>query len=272
MAEVSLAHSQETCPEAGRQRWRKNNRGHFCLSHVASLTQNASDSPGAVTRGWLIGVNGSHGGEDFRLTEGETVVGSGWDADVVFTSPNVSRAHASIILTSTAAKVRDLDSASGVLVNGAKVLESDLRSGDVLRLGASDFCFFVAENCIAFETPVITDNTSAISAERAVSMLGKPQVWGWLLGVKGGYVGQDFRVIIGENHLGSDFGNEISISVKGAEGVVCVLSCDQSKCVLRRKTSSLPVLVNRGVVDSRVLKEGDVIAIGADEFRVRIYE
>lgn len=267
-----MTRTQETCPEVGRQKWRKNNRGNFFLSHLASLTQNAGDSPGAVTKAWLVGLNGMHAGEDFRLTEGETVVGSGWDSDVVFTTPNVSRAHASIVITDVNAKIMDLDSASGVWVNGVKLAKTDLQSGDAVRLGASDFVFWSAASCVNSASHDSNNNASAIASERLALRAGKPHVWGWLLGTKGSYVGQDFRIVFGENRLGSDFGNEICISVKEAEGVVCVFSCDYSKCILRRKTSSFPVLVNRGVVDSRVLKDGDVIAIGTDEFCVRIYE
>ncbi len=257
-----MSQAQDLCPEAGRQRWRKNNQGRFAQSHLNSVTQNASYSPGSKTLGWLVGLDGPHEGEDFRLTSGETVVGSGWEADVVLTTPEVSRTHARISAAPESVRIVDLESASGVFVNGQKELDALLKAGDVLRLGASSFQFVAAEKGAYINTQAPASSSSR-SLERGV--------WGWLLITKGKNEGDDFRLIQGENRVGSESESEIRVSVPGADGQICVLLCVGAKCSLRRKSTALPVLVNRAPVDSCVLKDGDDIVMGALEFRVRVY-
>jgi pSer/pThr/pTyr-binding forkhead associated (FHA) protein len=49
--------------------------------------------------------------------------------------PLLSRRHAAFSADSTHAIVRDLGSRNGILVNGTKVPEAQLRSGDVVQIG-----------------------------------------------------------------------------------------------------------------------------------------
>jgi pSer/pThr/pTyr-binding forkhead associated (FHA) protein len=51
------------------------------------------------------------------------------------TDPLLSRRHAAFTASTREVKVRDLGSRNGILVNGAKVAESQLTSGDVVQIG-----------------------------------------------------------------------------------------------------------------------------------------
>ncbi len=68
-------------------------------------------------------------------------VGVGFDCDVRFdlaTEPRVAPYHAAIVLKDGAYHVIDLGAPTGLLVNGERVMKSELRSGDTLRFGAPD--------------------------------------------------------------------------------------------------------------------------------------
>ena len=49
--------------------------------------------------------------------------------------PLLSRRHAAFTADATHAAVRDLGSRNGILVNGTKVAEAQLRNGDVVQIG-----------------------------------------------------------------------------------------------------------------------------------------
>ena len=65
------------------------------------------------------------------------IIGRGDEADLVLADPDVSRAHAEVVRDIDAASVRDLSSKNGLVVNGKRLRERRLRSGDQVRLGGT---------------------------------------------------------------------------------------------------------------------------------------
>lgn len=63
------------------------------------------------------------------------VFGRGEESDVVLPGTEISRRHAELRLAGDAPFIRDLESSNGVFVRGARVRESPLAAGDVVRLG-----------------------------------------------------------------------------------------------------------------------------------------
>jgi adenylate cyclase len=77
------------------------------------------------------------GGErTFSLSQEGLRIGRGADNDVVLADPSVSRYHASVRLDDERARVVDLGSTNGVLLNGERVSQAPLAAGDLLRIGA----------------------------------------------------------------------------------------------------------------------------------------
>jgi pSer/pThr/pTyr-binding forkhead associated (FHA) protein len=70
-----------------------------------------------------------------------TLVGSRNRAHLHLLSSTVSRNHACIIVTDNGLYIRDLASRSGVIVNGRRVKEADLRDGDTIQIGSFKFKF-----------------------------------------------------------------------------------------------------------------------------------
>jgi pSer/pThr/pTyr-binding forkhead associated (FHA) protein len=78
----------------------------------------------------------------FELPEGETVIGRGAeDCQLVLPNVSVSRTHARVLVGQQGVTIEDLDSSSGVLVNGSKIDQTPLSSGDEIQVGKFSLVF-----------------------------------------------------------------------------------------------------------------------------------
>lgn len=80
-------------------------------------------------------IQGADTGKVFVLMKITTVIGRDADADMVLTSPAVSRLHAEVVMGKRQVVARDLKSKNGIYVKGVLVKESVLRVGETLRIG-----------------------------------------------------------------------------------------------------------------------------------------
>ena len=74
-------------------------------------------------------------GERELLLVGTIVVGRDPSCHLNDMDPLLSRRHAEFVSTGKGVTIRDLHSRNGILVNGDKVPEHALQSGDVIQLG-----------------------------------------------------------------------------------------------------------------------------------------
>jgi len=93
--------------------------------------------------GWLVVLNGSQKGDDFRLREGRNGLGTAPDAEVRLSDPTVSQKHASIHYKEGKFLLTDLDSTNGTFVNEATdtVSRVELRDNDIVRVGETSLKF-----------------------------------------------------------------------------------------------------------------------------------
>jgi pSer/pThr/pTyr-binding forkhead associated (FHA) protein len=96
-----------------------------------------------------------------HVFEQQAVVGRDADCDVPLASRSVSRRHALLEKTASGWSLRDLASANGTFLGGARVTEAPLTSGAALRFGEVEALF-----------EVVAKETS--SAERLISSLSIP--------------------------------------------------------------------------------------------------
>jgi pSer/pThr/pTyr-binding forkhead associated (FHA) protein len=76
------------------------------------------------------------------LRPGETVLlGRSRSCDLPLRSPDASRRHAEILLAGSGWMLRDLDSTNGTFVNGQRVSERPLRTGDRIEIGSDSITF-----------------------------------------------------------------------------------------------------------------------------------
>jgi membrane fusion protein (multidrug efflux system) len=96
------------------------------------------ESPAKVL--YLNRVLGKGGERSLKIADGvEYVIGRSPGADMVVDDAQCSGRHAIVLLRGARCTIRDLDSANGTFVNGEPVDQSEIRPGDRLRLGRTEF-------------------------------------------------------------------------------------------------------------------------------------
>jgi hypothetical protein len=93
--------------------------------------------------GWLVAWDGDQEGEDFRVRDGQNIVGSAPDCDIVLRDDTISGKHASLRYKDGKFYLTDLDSSNGTFLNGSNepTARVELRSDDMIRFGAVSLKF-----------------------------------------------------------------------------------------------------------------------------------
>ena len=87
--------------------------------------------------GWFVALTGEQKGEDFRIRDGQNVIGSAPDADIVLRDTAVSGKHASLRYKDQKFFLTDLDSTNGTYLNDGTgpIAREELKDNDVVRIG-----------------------------------------------------------------------------------------------------------------------------------------
>jgi pSer/pThr/pTyr-binding forkhead associated (FHA) protein len=94
-------------------------------------------------------------GAEFSLPEvGELRIGRAPDLDIAIEHRSVSREHARVICEAGEARIVDLGSVNGLIVNGEKVAEAKLRGDEKIELGDIHLRFVAAGQPFVFESAV----------------------------------------------------------------------------------------------------------------------
>lgn len=95
------------------------------------------EKPKGAVVGWFVAMNGTQQGEDFRVRDGQQILGSGRDCDIVLDDPTVSSRHASLRHVAGKFSLTDLDSTNGTFLNegATTIAREELKDSDQVRLG-----------------------------------------------------------------------------------------------------------------------------------------
>ena len=87
--------------------------------------------------GWFVAHTGDQKGEDFRIRDGQNIIGSAPDADVVLHDTAISGKHASLRYKDLKFFLTDLDSTNGTFLNEATdpIAREELKDNDTIRIG-----------------------------------------------------------------------------------------------------------------------------------------
>jgi hypothetical protein len=87
--------------------------------------------------GWFVALTGEQKGEDFRIRDGQNIIGSASDADIVLRDSAISSKHASLRHKDQKFYITDLDSTNGTFVNEGTdpVAREELKDNDTIRIG-----------------------------------------------------------------------------------------------------------------------------------------
>jgi hypothetical protein len=90
-------------------------------------------------------LKGNDAGSQFRITGARVILGRAPDCDIIITDQSASRTHSELIKVEDGFLLKDLKSSNGVYVNGKKVLEHFLSSGDVFTIGNHAYRYMEVE-------------------------------------------------------------------------------------------------------------------------------
>ena len=87
--------------------------------------------------GWLVAMSGAQKGEDFRVHEGQNILGTSPEADIVLKDDAACARHASIRCKEGSFFLIDLDSDHGTRLNEGEqsIARETLKDNDVIRIG-----------------------------------------------------------------------------------------------------------------------------------------
>jgi len=98
------------------------------------------------SKGTLKVTSGDFAGEVFHLVDNSCSIGRLNSNSVCIPEPSVSKKHAVINIKEMLYEINDLNSTSGVYVNGRKVLKQYLKDGDTIRIGNTEMLFNIRKN------------------------------------------------------------------------------------------------------------------------------
>jgi pSer/pThr/pTyr-binding forkhead associated (FHA) protein len=93
------------------------------------------------------------------LHAGVNTIGRGSTCDIILYDDGVSGRHAEILCGVETYKVQDLDSSNGTQVNGRRIMDSDLRDGDIVSFGPVKCAFIVSRRAVVepMEEPIMPE-------------------------------------------------------------------------------------------------------------------
>jgi Protein of unknown function (DUF3662)/FHA domain len=112
--------------------------GDFGHTMVYSPSRDARRMEPAADRRQALLVGG---GRRNVLSGNRVVVGRSREADIVLQDPNVSRRHAELRRDDGGWQIVDLGSTNGIKVNGRRVNQQPLSTGDQITIGVTDLTF-----------------------------------------------------------------------------------------------------------------------------------
>ncbi|MGH7901083.1 MAG: FHA domain-containing protein [Thermodesulfobacteriota bacterium] len=212
---------------------------------------------------------GSRTVEKKKLDQEIISIGRAQDNDIVINNLSVSRYHAMIYNKGGKVVIKDLGSANGTFVNGAKVDEADLWLGDVILIGKHVIKFSKEEdqrrdNGVAFEREGGTVMVDAKTQEKFLEKLKSdafkiPRLIlsnGREVEINGDY----FTVGKGDHsNLKID-----GLFIKNPHAKIVKLT-DGTYRIISMGSFLRPSVVNGDKIKEKVLRDGDIIKIGRNE-------
>lgn len=119
--------------------------GKATLEFEEEVELDLGDDEDAGPSIWLIHQSGDAMGDRIELRPGTMSFGRQPKCDVVLEETGVSGQHFEIRVADGSAIVKDLGSTNGTQVNGAKIIEAPLSSGDTIQAATARFRFMTAE-------------------------------------------------------------------------------------------------------------------------------
>ncbi len=217
----------------------------------------------------------------FQITTDTIKIGRSPDCDVILPNASVSRVHAIITKVGDEYVIRDNDSQNGFRINNQSSTEHTLKSGDEVHLGVFNIVFLGdkpkdnyyrgrSTNYLPLYDPRIlesTDDSTFAMSQRDRNLLARKSslMYHGCIQTSHGrfYYPEENDLTFGKNSV-------VSINHWWVFGVVAEIHWVDKSHVLSKTSWLCPVRVNGTNVDKTILKAGDNIQIGNDNFTYAI--
>ena len=231
----------------------------------------------------LVVISQIDGYRVFDINKDRIVIGRGEDADLMLPNISVSRHHAEVSIQGNQAFIQDLDSSNGTVLNGKRVADAELSSGDEIVLGKFHLAYMgdgpedrffkgrYLEYMLKYDaTPNrgVDDSTFSISPEQ----LRKKQHIDHRM--------RSAKLVLNKNSTrfwypedrGLSLGGGGMIPVEGmfTGGVVAEITWNGNVHVLHTRARLLKVLVNEQPKSEHPLQNGDRVRVGETNFRYEV--
>src|SRR5262245_25010735 len=116
------------------------------------------------------------GGSPIALDKPIMLIGRNQDCDISLqTSSKISRRHCCIVQCTDRYLVRDLGSMNGVRVNGQRVVETELKSGDEIAVADVGFTFRLENGKVQLRSGAVAEGTERMPAPPAAASLPRAE-------------------------------------------------------------------------------------------------
>ncbi len=119
--------------------------GRVTETVVTKITQQSDTGP-AQGDGCLVVFYGQNIGRRYFLNVAELIIGRSDAAGIQVDQDSVSRQHVKLVTQDFRTVIEDMGSTNGTFVNNLRVDRSELRDGDLLRLGQTIFKYLSGSN------------------------------------------------------------------------------------------------------------------------------
>lgn len=229
----------------------------------------------------LIVKDAVHGHSLFQLPVGETLIGRGDHCQLVLPNVSVSRENSRILMGRQGVSIEDLESSNGTVVNGKKLDQAPLKSGDEIQIGRFGMVYltdteedrFYRGRYIAY-LPAYKPRRSEGGEDSTFAMdqqaLEKLAASHRLVETARLILARDDKQFWYPEDRELTFGNNAAmIRIKGflVWGKVARVFWDGAKHVLESNSLFTSASVNGAQVNRRPLRHGDRVRIGKTLFR-----
>ena len=190
----------------------------------------------------LVALHGPLKGQVLEFTEGQLSIGRDHTNRIAIRDKAVSRTHAVIRQDSGRVEVVDLGSQNGTFVNGVRVTERVLESGDQVRIGQSIFAMVVdAENLAHIEYEVKLDNglvtRSEVRLRQEDALYSNTATW-VEAPLPSDRIARDMKALLSICADISGIANAVAVQRRLLESIVEVIPADSGAVLLLNEGSS----------------------------------
>lgn len=223
----------------------------------------------------------------YELPEGATVFGRENACELVLPNVSVSRQHGRVVVGAQAVTIEDLDSKSGILVNGDRVEQVQLKTGDEIQVGKFSMVYLgdgrqdrfykgrFVEYLPEYAPGTVMLDDGAATFALTPDALKRLQQESHLVETARFRLETDKRRFWYPEDRPLTFGTKGMVQVEGwfTWGICGEVVWDGRKHTLKRMTWWAPLKVNdESVEQRRPLRDGDRVQIGKTAFVYEIHD